>query len=207
MTITIRASVRLALPALLVLAVLGCTVGPGGVARAGDGPTAAPPSNPPASGSPDAGSGTGGGIGTGGGSVGDDPIGIGDPIGSDGPDPSAGLSAPAGSPTLVEPVPGRLQLRPTPATSLAARIVDGRVLARLTWWSGVAPCSVLDSVRVGRADRRIELAIIEGADRLDVACIEIAMLKTTEVDLGVLAPGDWVISAVGPAEPVTITVP
>ncbi len=204
MTTTIRAALRLAAPTLLVLAVLGCTVGPGGLARAGDGPTAAPPSNPPATGSPDSGGPGGGSVG---GSAGDEPVSTVVPVGPGGPDPSIDPGAPAGSPTLVEPVPGRLQLRPTPATSIAARLVDGRVLARLTWWSGVAPCSVLNSVRVGRADHRIDLAIIEGADRLDVACIEIAMLKATEVDLGVLGPGDWLIAAYGPAEPVTITIP
>ena len=85
--------------------------------------------------------------------------------------------------------------------------VDGRhVMVRLTWWSGVEPCNVLDSVGVETAGSHIRLTIREGADQRDVACIEIAMLKATVVDLGELAPGTYTISAGGDASPVQVVV-
>ena len=46
----------------------------------------------------------------------------------------------------------------------------------------------------------------EGADRRDVACIDIAMLKATMVDLGALRPGTYTISAGGEATPVRVVV-
>ena len=47
---------------------------------------------------------------------------------------------------------------------------------------------------------------IEGSGRGDVACIDIAELKATVVNLGVLAAGTWTISAAGDAPPVTLEV-
>jgi hypothetical protein len=46
----------------------------------------------------------------------------------------------------------------------------------------------------------------EGADQLGVACIEIAMLKATIVDLGELTPGMYAVSAGGDAAAIRITV-
>ena len=115
-------------------------------------------------------------------------------------------SAPAAVPTIVVPKPGRLDVHPVGATSIDAR-VDGRhVTVKLTWWSGVEPCSVLDSVGVATTGNRIRLTLREGADRRDVACIEIAMLKATIVDLGELAPGTYTISATGDAAPIQVVV-
>ena len=39
-----------------------------------------------------------------------------------------------------------------------------------------------------------------------MACIDIAELKATVVDLGVLAAGSWTIAAEGDAPPVTIDI-
>ncbi len=197
MTTAARPALRIALPGLLMLGLVACTVGPGGGP-----PTVAGPSDAPIAGSPVADTPVGGGAPPNSGSSAGSPGG--GPSASDGP---GGTLPDLGTPTLVVPSPGRLQPHPVGATSIAARVVEGRVVARLTWWSGVAPCNVLDSVTVEQADGRVRLTIVEGADRLDVACIEIAMLKATDVDLGVLAPGRWVISAYGDAPPVTIAVP
>jgi len=132
------------------------------------------------------------------------------------PNPGSGVTAPPGGsgaplpiapvPTIVVPKPGRLDAHAVGATAIEAR-VDGRhVTVRLTWWSGVEPCSVLDSVAIETAGNQIRLMIREGSDRRDVACIEIAMLKATLVDLGELAPGSYTISAGGTAPPIRVVV-
>jgi hypothetical protein len=113
----------------------------------------------------------------------------------------------AGQPTIVMAKPGRLDPHPVAPLSLQAS-VDGRdVRIKIAWYGGVAPCSVLDSVRVARSARLIELTVIEGADETGVMCPEIAMLKATIVDLGELDSGDWTISATdGDAAPIRLTI-
>lgn len=109
-------------------------------------------------------------------------------------------------PTLVEPVAGLLGVHPVGAVALLPT-VDGRhVTVQIAWWSGVEPCNVLAGVDTARQGRTITLTVREGAARLDVACIEIAVYKATVVDLGELAPGAYTIAAHGEATPVSITV-
>jgi hypothetical protein len=112
-----------------------------------------------------------------------------------------------GEPTIVIPKAGQKNPHPVSPTSLQAS-VDGRhVLVKVSWWSGVEPCSVLDSVRVDRSGSDIAITIIEGASDLDVACIEIAQLKATIVDLGDLEPDIYTISAPNSeAPPIQLTV-
>lgn len=162
-------------------------------------PPTSPPTNPVASGSvAGAGStssgstrsGSGGVRGTGGIAV---------------PNPSDGGLPPVG-PTLVVARPGRLDTHPVMVTKLEVRVQGTHAIVQLSWWSGVAPCSVLDSVVVDRAGATIALTVREGADQLGVACIELAQYKATLVDLGPLAPGMYTISALGEAKPVTVTV-
>ncbi|HSS34829.1 MAG TPA: hypothetical protein VLR93_01030 [Patescibacteria group bacterium] len=112
-----------------------------------------------------------------------------------------------GSPTPVVPKPGRLDVHPVGATVIEPTVDGSRVSVKLSWWSGVAPCSVLDSVEQVRTGRTIVLTILEGADQRGVACIEIAMLKATLVDLGELPTGSYTITAGGDASPVPIVVP
>ncbi|HEX5824638.1 MAG TPA: hypothetical protein VFY18_09300 [Candidatus Limnocylindrales bacterium] len=162
---------------------------------------AAAPSSAPATSGPDptpvptanggAGGGSGGNPGIGGGGV-TDPA----PV-----DPGVG------EPTLVRPRPGQMDPHPVGPISLQAS-VDGRhVLVKVSWWSGVEPCHVLDSVRVDRAASDIAITIIEGASARDVACIEIAQLKATIVDLGDLEPGTYTIRAPnGEAPPIQVVV-
>jgi hypothetical protein len=86
--------------------------------------------------------------------------------------------------------------------------VDGRhVLVKVSWWSGVAPCSVLDSVRVERSGSEISITPLEGVGDPDAMCIEIAQLKATIVDLGELEPGSYrVLAPTGDAAPVEFTI-
>jgi len=178
----------------IVLAACGSAGGPAGssAAPSASGPafpgSSQPRDVPPVTSDPggaDSSGSTGGGVpgdpGTG--------TGIGLPIGPAPVDPGAG------QPAIVIPKPGRLNPHPVAPTALASS-VDGRhVLVKVTWYGGVAPCSVLDSVTVARSANTIQLTVLEGADEADAICPEIAMLKATIVDLGELAPGTWTIRA------------
>jgi len=113
----------------------------------------------------------------------------------------------AGQPAIVIPRPGQKNPHPVGATTLQAS-VDGRhVLVKVTWYSGVEPCSVLDSVKVARSGSEISIGLVEGSSDLNAICIEIAQLKATIVDLGDLAPGAWTIRATtGDAQPIQLTI-
>jgi hypothetical protein len=186
MNTPVRSILLLACSAIVIAA---CSVG------AAPRPSAVPASDPPAA-SP--GGSTGGGAG--GGSTGQPGIGIDLPALPWPADPGLG------EPTLVFARPGRLDPHPVGATRIEARVDARKVVLRLTWWSGVEPCSVLDSVGVARTGSDIVVTIREGADKLDVACIELAMLKATIVDLGELEPGTYTISAGGDAPSIQVVV-
>lgn len=113
-----------------------------------------------------------------------------------------------GQAKLVIPRPGQLNPRPVGATRLEPAVNGRRVLVKVTWWSGVEPCNVLDSVTVERSGTDITIQLIEGSGDANAICIEIAQQKATIVDLGELDPGTYTISAggKGDARPVTITV-
>jgi hypothetical protein len=85
---------------------------------------------------------------------------------------------------------------------------DATVVADLRWWSGVAPCTQLDHVEIAKDDgaRTIKLTVIEGSGKGDMACIDIAQLSATTVDLGTLAAGDWKLSVDGDAPTITLEV-
>ncbi|HEY7132458.1 MAG TPA: hypothetical protein VH440_09415 [Candidatus Limnocylindrales bacterium] len=131
-------------------------------------------------------------------------------------DPGTGVGAPAdptpidpgaGPPALLVPKPGQLNPHPVAPTALQAS-VDGRhVLVKVSWYGGIEPCSVLDSVQVERSGNTIVLTVIEGSSDLNGVCAEIAMLKATIVDLGELEPGAWTITAPnGDVAPVSLTI-
>lgn len=111
-------------------------------------------------------------------------------------------------PSIETPVPGQLNPMPVSVWKLQPA-VDGRhVTVLLSWWSGVAPCSVLDSVAVTRDGSTITMTPFEGADPTaggQLACPAIAMLRGTIVDLGELEPGTWTLAVPGDLAPVTIT--
>jgi hypothetical protein len=113
-----------------------------------------------------------------------------------------------GRPKLVIPRPGQLNPRPVGAASLESAVNGRHVIVKVTWWSGVEPCNVLDSVKVERSGTTITIQLIEGTGDARAICIEIAELKATIVDLGEFEPGTYTISAAGKgdATPVMIIV-
>lgn len=124
-----------------------------------------------------------------------------------GVDPGLPVDPGTGQASLVVPRPGQLNPHPVAVTELEPAVDGRRVIVRVTWWSGVEPCHVLDSVRVDRSGSDIVLTVLEGTGDPNVACIEIAQQKATIVDLGELEPGTYTISAPGgEAPPVTVTV-
>jgi hypothetical protein len=109
--------------------------------------------------------------------------------------------------TPVDPVPGAVGVHDAAATGLRVSVNGRRVAAELRWWSGVEPCYVLAGVDVVRDGSTFTLTIHEGsAAGPDVACIDLAMLKSTIVDLGELEPGRYTIRAFGDAAPVEVVV-
>jgi hypothetical protein len=122
--------------------------------------------------------------------------------------PGLGVDPILGQATFVGPTAGLINQHPVSVQRVRAVADDKGATAELRWWSGVAPCSALDSVRIDRDEtaRTIKLTVIEGAGRGDVACIDIAQLKATLVDLGKLAAGTWTISAEGDAPAITLEV-
>jgi hypothetical protein len=113
----------------------------------------------------------------------------------------------AGQPTIVVPKPGQKNPHPVGAMTLRAAVDGRRVQVSVTWYSGVEPCNVLDSVTVERSGGVITVGLVEGSSNLDAVCIEIAMLKATTVDLGDLGPGSWTIRATtGEAPPIQVTI-
>jgi len=167
-------------------------------------PSASPPPTTPGTPSPASSDGSG----SGGGASGDpgvtDPS---SPIGGGIVDP-APVDPGLGQPKLVIARPGQLNPRPVGASLLEPAVDGHHVLVRVTWWSGVEPCNVLDSVKVDRSGTAITIQLIEGTGDANVACIEIAQQKATIVDLGELEPGTYTVSALGggDAAPVTVTV-
>jgi hypothetical protein len=134
------------------------------------------------------------------------------------PDGSVGVDDPAPSedPALIDPLgqmvvpkPGQLDVHPIAAQTLSATVAGRHVTLTIDYTSGVEPCNVLDSIVVAVAADAKSFAITlrEGHGPQDVACIEIAQMKRTVVDLGDLAPGTYAISdATGGAAPITVTV-
>ena len=132
------------------------------------------------------------------------------------PDPNTGVSGPsdpipvdpgAGQPALVIPRPGQLNPHPVGAALLEPAVDGHHVIVKVTWWSGVEPCNVLDSVQIERTSNAIVLTLIEGSGDANAICIELAQQKATIVDLGDLEPGEYTISSnLGDATPVTVTV-
>jgi len=176
----------LALVVALVAAV-GLAACSGAVAPSASLPPLASPSSPAAGG---------------GGSVGDPGSGVGvAPV-----DP-APLDPLAGQPKLVQPLAGRLNPHPVVPTAIQAS-VDGRhVLVKVSWYGGVEPCSVLDSITVVRSGNDIQVTPVEGASDANAMCIELALFKATIVDLGDLEPGTWRISSPGSVvPPVVLTI-
>lgn len=112
-----------------------------------------------------------------------------------------------GGAKLVVPKPGQLDVHPVSAEAITAA-VDGRnVTLDITWWSGVEPCTILDTVIVETGPGSFAITLQEGRGPEEVACIAIAEQHRTIVDLGELEPGTYqVTDATGGAPPIEVTV-
>jgi hypothetical protein len=199
--------VALTLGLALSLAACGAAAAPspspGPTATPRPTPTAVPGDGGNGDGTTDPGS--GGGSGGSGGTGGGVPFpGGGFPGGGANDDPLFGNAS------YLQPAQGLVNLR-TVNVQLVRAVVnaDGTATVDLRWWSGIAPCSMLDHVENTRDDaaRTIRLNVVEGSGPGDVACIEIAQLNATLVDLGKLASGTWTISAEGDAPAIPLDVP
>jgi hypothetical protein len=139
--------------------------------------------------------------GSGGGSSGNTGGGVGGIV-----DPGPGVDPILGQAQFVVPMAGLINQHAVNVQLVRAAADNQGVTAELRWWSGVAPCNALDSVQVDRdeAAHTIGLTVIEGSGPGDQACIDIAQLKATTVDLGSLAAGSWTISAQGDAPSVEL---
>jgi hypothetical protein len=214
---TNRRSLALLLPAI-VLTLAACAGA--GAPSPSPLPSAAPagttrPSPTPVPGDPgngggigiDPGTGTGTDPGAGGGTGGDPGTGIGIPLPGGGQDPN--LDPLFGQANYVTPTPGLLNLRPVNVQLVrAVQNADGTITVDLRWWSGVAPCNQLDHVEIAKDEvaQTIRFTVIEGTGAGDVACIEIAQLNATTVELGTLTAGEWQLSAATDAPTITLQV-
>jgi ABC-type transport system substrate-binding protein len=162
-------------------------------ACSGAGVPAAPGSDAPPSASPG---------GSGGGS--DPGVGSGEPIGGVPGDP--GVVNP-GQPKLVLPQPGQQNVHPVSIEEMEARVDGRRAVLNARWWSGIEPCTVLDSVAWKRDGKTITISVREGSGQGDLVCIDIAVYKATIIDLGELEPGEYtVIAGDGHAAPIKFTI-
>ena len=115
--------------------------------------------------------------------AGDDPD---TPVATIVPQPPSGSEPPnwddPGAATPVEPTPGMADVR---ARRFDRAIVNDDGTVTILFVSGVEPCTVLDHVDVDYADDTVTITLFEGRDASagDVACIEIAVLKSVTITL------------------------
>lgn len=96
-------------------------------------------------------------------------------LGGQNPDPAAD-----GRPEIVTPRKGMRNVRPVAWESARA---TGKRTVRVTFYGGVEPCDVLDSVKVTYTAKAVKIGLFSGSDpaKPDTACIEIAKLKAVDV--------------------------
>jgi len=122
-------------------------------------------------------------------------------------DPNPGAGGGAGRSEQVVPKPGTLDPHPVSVETLDAQVDGRKVVIHATWWSGVEPCYTLDTVAVKRDGSEFTIALTEGNAKAGVACIEIAVQKSTAIDLGELQSGAYTVTAQdSTAAPITFTV-
>ncbi|MEO3869693.1 hypothetical protein ABGB18_12755 [Nonomuraea sp. B12E4] len=92
-------------------------------------------------------------------------------------------TTPTKGPEPVKPTGNAINVHKTRWTK-ATPVAKGRQV-KLTWWSGVAPCTVLDEVKVKETAKRVTITLYEGTSpkAKNVSCIMIAVEKTTTVKL------------------------
>lgn len=137
------------------------------------------------------------------------------------PSPDAPITAPPSDPAdpsldpgeigdgakIVVPKPGQLDVHDVKADSLTARVDGSTIVVTATWFSGVEPCSILDTVIVTKGQGSYSITLREGHGPQDVVCIAIAELHKAEIAIPDVAPGTYQITdATGGAAPIEVTV-
>ena len=118
------------------------------------------------------------------------------PVTGSPPASSAPGGAGSGGATLVVPTPGSGPTTVVSPVGLRAGVSGGRGWARVTWYGGIEPCSVLRPVQISRRGQTIRLVLREGSDAAPgTACAELAMKKAVRVSLGALDPGSYTVAA------------
>ena len=108
---------------------------------------------------------------------------------------------------VVVPKPGQLDVHDVSADSLTARVDGSTIVVTASWFSGVEPCNVLDTVIVAKGEGSYSITLREGHGPEDVACIAIAELHKTEIAIPDVAPGTYQITdGTGGAAPIEVTV-
>jgi hypothetical protein len=117
------------------------------------------------------------------------------------------VDIPSDDAKVVVPRPGQLDVHPVSAETLRAT-VDGRsVRIAVDWWTGVEPCTILDTIVVARGDGSFDITLHEGRGPGEIACVAIAELHRAFIDLGELEPGTYVIrDATGGAPDIEVVV-
>ena len=175
----------------LIVAGAGCTAG-----ASSPGPSPSPSPAEIDGGNSDGGAGGGGAI-------------IGKPIHPIGGNPIDSGVPPLGEPKMVFAHPGQADVHPVSVVKLEVAVSGRRAALTAVWWSGIEPCTMLDSVLVRRAGSTISITVREGSppNAGSVACIDIALLKGTLVDLGSLESGSYLVRTTdGDARPVSLTI-
>ncbi len=95
--------------------------------------------------------------------------------------PATASTASTGAPAPVKPQGGTIDPHKVQWTS-AKPIRNGRYL-RVTWWSGVEPCSVLDRVTVKEGRGKVTVTLYEGSAEGAGMCVMLAVKKSTIVKL------------------------
>ncbi|NUS08987.1 MAG: hypothetical protein HOV97_41255 [Nonomuraea sp.] len=92
-------------------------------------------------------------------------------------------TAPTKSPEPVKPTGDAINVHKVRWTK-ATPVSHGKKV-KLTWWSGVAPCTVLHKVKVKETAKKVTVTLYEGTSpkARNVSCIMIAVEKTTTVKL------------------------
>ena len=123
-------------------------------------------------------------------------------------DPSVDPSAPPVGAKPVLPKPGQaVNVHPIAADSLSARVDGSTILVKATWWSGVEPCTIFDSIVVDQGEGTYTVTLREGNSPQEIACIAIAEQHVTEFEIPNVAAGTWtILDSGGTAPPVEVTV-
>lgn len=95
----------------------------------------------------------------------------------------AASTSPTPAPEPVKPTGDAINVRKVRWDS-AKPVARGHKV-KLVWMSGVAPCTVLHKVKVKETSRKVTITLYEGSSpkAKDVACIMLAIQKTTTVKL------------------------